>query len=82
MLNNGSIVSKVGFISEHDLDAVAVKVEDSSIEVIKALGAAGRCSVGTASSGQGRSVEFSNRRPVTGGEGNVCGAGFYAVQVS
>lgn len=78
MLDYGPVISEVGSIFEHDFNAVAVKVEDSSIEVTILIAPSGWCAIRTASGVQGGGVEVSNGSTTGSGEGDVRGAGFYA----
>jgi hypothetical protein len=73
--NDGAIVSNIRAILVDDLYAVAVEVEDSSIEVaVKFIPARGG-SVGSTSSREGGRVEVSDCGAAVCSEGNVCGAG-------
>lgn len=81
MVNHCSIVSEVGSVSEHDLNAIAIQVQDGRIEMTIFIASGGRSSVWTTASGQRGGIEVPDCRPTWGGEGNVCCAGFYAICV-
>jgi hypothetical protein len=79
VLDNSSVIPEVGPIPEHDFDAVAIEVQNGSVEVTILVDAGGRCAVRPTASGQSSGVEVSDGSPAMGGEGNVRCAGFYAV---
>lgn len=79
MLNDSAIIPNVGSISEHDFDAVAIEIENGGIEVAILLASGCWCTVWTASSGKGCSVEVSYGRPTRSGECDMRRASFYAM---
>jgi hypothetical protein len=78
VLDDGTVVHYIRPGPVHDLDAIAIEVRDSSIELVVAT-SAGRGTVGTGSRVQGRSIEVSNGRPSRSGECDVRGTGFYTI---
>ena len=79
VLDDSSVVSDVGSISEHNLNAVAIQVEDGSIEVPILVTSGRRRAIRSTSGIQSGGVEFSDGRSTGSGEGNVRCAGFYAM---
>jgi hypothetical protein len=77
MLNHGPVVSDIRPISEHDLNAVSVKVEYCRIEVAVFVRSGRRCTIGTTSTVQRCSVEVPNSGSTGRGESDMRGASFY-----
>ncbi len=82
VFDNGPIMSHVGPVSVYDLDAVAVKVEYCGIEVTIFRATSTRGSVRTPAGSQCSGIEIPDRGRAGCGECDVCGAGFYATQLS
>lgn len=79
--DDGPIVPRIGSISEHDFDAVAIQIENGGIEVAILVATRRRRTIGTPSSDQRCSIEVSNSGPARGGERYVGSASFYAAIV-
>jgi hypothetical protein len=79
VLDNRSIISNIRSVSEHDLNAIAIQVKNSSIEVSILIASAGGRAIRSSSSIQSGGVEVSDGRSTRSGEGNVRCAGFYAM---
>jgi hypothetical protein len=82
VFNDCSVIPVIVSILEHNLNAIAVQIEYSSVEMAILIAASGRGAVGATSSGQGCSIELSHSRTARSGECDVRGAGFYTTLVS